>query len=152
MRARVFSLSLSSSLSMSHAHTPGYLLVACKLLMMESEEKTSSGMNDKYHKKEKKLRERESESEANRQTKKKKKTNLFFVKQRTFVEHIDPNHSKMSIDHQDHYYRQHHSWLMKDPFLCLMNLHCHLAHTYLHKDDAKNFEKIKDMRWEKKEF
>ena len=97
-------------------------------------------------------RERESESEANRQTKKKKKTNLFFVKQRTFVEHIDPNHSKMSIDHQDHYYRQHHSWLMKDPFLCLMNLHCHLAHTYLHKDDAKNFEKIKDMRWEKKEF
>ena len=77
MRARVFSLSLSSSLSMYHAHTPGYLLVACKLLMMESEEKTSSGMNDKYHKKEKKLRERERERERGKQTNKEEEEDEF---------------------------------------------------------------------------
>lgn len=104
---------------MSHAHTPGYLLVACKLLM-EFEVKTSSGMNDKYHEKENE-RERDEEEEE--------EINDLFIKQQTFVGHINPNHSKMSIDHQDHYYRQHHSWLMKDPLSLLMNHHCHLVHT-----------------------
>jgi hypothetical protein len=53
-------------------------------------------MNDKYHKKEKE-RERERKNK---------------VKQQTFVVHIDPNHLKMSIDHQDqqdHYCHYHHS-------------------------------------------
>ncbi len=48
-------------------------------------------MNDKYHKKEK---ERKNE-----------------IKQQTFVVHTNPNHLKMSIDHQDqqdHYYHYHH--------------------------------------------
>lgn len=141
IRVPCLSLSPSPSLPMSHAHTPGYLLVACKLLMMESEEKTSSGMNDKYHKKEK-GRERARVRDRQRR----RRILFFFVKQQTFVEHINPNHSKMSIDHQDHYYRQRHSLLMKDPLPCLMNLHFH-SDTYLHKDDAKrNFNRIKRAR------
>lgn len=81
-------------------------------------------MNDIYHKKEKE-RERERENK---------------IKQQTFVEHIDPNHLKMSIDHQDQqdrYCHYHHLAMMMDRLLFQMNHYYHSVHTLSHRDDAK---------------
>lgn len=76
----------------------------------------------------------------NKYHKKEKRECREYIKQQTFEEHINPNRSKMSINHQDqqdYSYRCHCLETNSDRLLLLMNQAYHWERTLLHRDDAK---------------